>query len=214
MDTNGPFGGFAGLRTNDSGGIAFNASLDTGVQGIFTGPDPALHAVATDAGPYQNLSFYNDINSSGRVVFVAHIDGTARQGIFDGPDPVANALVTNDGPYFYFDAVALNDSGMIAFMADLDEGGGGIFIGPDAVADKVIGLDDPLFGSTVTALGLFDGLNDRGDIAFSYYLADGRQGVAIAVVPEPGSLVLLAPGGVALLRPGRRRARPRTGPPT
>jgi hypothetical protein len=93
---------------------------------------------------------------------------------------------------------SLNNSGMVAFLAD-----GSIRTGPDPVADKVIAVGDDLFGSTVVefddAFDTFttisqEALNDSGQIAFSYVLADGRRGIARAdpiVIPEPGTLSLL-----------------------
>ena len=72
------------------------------------------------------------------------------------------------------------------FSASLDAGGVGLFTGPDPVADKVIAKGDPLFDSTVTFVSLStENLNDNGEVAFSYVLADGLRGVAVAM---PGSL--------------------------
>jgi hypothetical protein len=49
------------------------------------------------------------------------------------------------------------------------------------------------------------GLNDHGDIAFRYTLANGVTGIAVAqAVPEPTSLSLLAIGGLAMPRCRRR----------
>lgn len=51
----------------------------------------------------------------------------------------------------------------------------GIYTGPDRVADKVIATGDSLFGSTVTDLAFDrDGMNNKGQIAFTAHLADGR----------------------------------------
>ena len=92
----------------------------------------------------------------------------------------------------------LNDRGTVAFLAVLDTAEEGIFTGPDPLADEVIGTGDTLFGSTVTFLGIGSGwLNDNGQIAFVYALADGRFGIARAdplAIPEPGTLALLGLG--------------------
>jgi hypothetical protein len=45
------------------------------------------------------------------------------------------------------------------------------------VADRVAGV----FGSTVAFVSLFtENLNDNGEVAFAYQLADGLRGVAVA----------------------------------
>ena len=46
---------------------------------------------------------------------------------------------------------------------------------------QVIAEGDPLFGSTVAFVSLFtENLNDNGEVAFAYQLADGLRGVAVA----------------------------------
>ena len=68
---------------------------------------------------------------------------------------------------------------------------------------QVIRQGDPLFGSTVTDLSFSDsGFNDSGQVAFSYQLANGFRGIAVAnPVPEPSAVLLLAAtGGPLLLR--------------
>lgn len=69
------------------------------------------------------------------------------------------------------------------------------------MTDEVIGSGDTLFGSTVTALFIttIESLNDAGQIAFEYALADGRTGIAradplVIPAPEPGTLPLLVAG--------------------
>ena len=66
--------------------------------------------------------------------------------------------------------------------------------------DRVIVLGDALFGSTVTGLGgLQAALNDAGDVAFLYSLADGRTGIAragaVAGTSSMASPLICAPRG-------------------
>ena len=74
--------------------------------------------------------------------------------------------------------------------------------------NEVIGSGDALFGSTITALQFSPtSLNDPGQVAFYYELANGTTGIAVAnPVPEPGSASLLLGGLLAILVPRRRRA--------
>jgi hypothetical protein len=82
----------------------------------------------------------------------------------------------------------------------------GIFIGPNA--EKVIASGDALFGSTVFALVMSNdlsltshSLNDAGQIAFRYVLANGRSGIALATpIPEPSAAALLLIGALFLTR--------------
>ena len=124
----------------------------------------------------------------------------------------AFTLIADTGPespfsgFGFSPSLSLNDAGTVAFLADLRAGGSGLFTGSDPVADRIIGTGDALFGSVVTGLSFYrDGLNNNGELAFRATLADGRQVIARAVIPEPGTLALLAgaavPGvGLALRR--------------
>jgi hypothetical protein len=78
-------------------------------------------------------------------------------------------------------------------------------LGDGGEITDVIGTGDALFCSTVSAVSLGrEELNDAGQFAFYFNLADGRSGIAVAnSIPEPSSALLLAAGGTLLLR--RRR---------
>jgi len=69
-ETNGSFSSFFAATINDSGSVAFNASLDAGGEGIFTGNGGLVTTIA-DTG--DGLSFFSapSINNSGTVAFSA-----------------------------------------------------------------------------------------------------------------------------------------------
>ena len=208
VTADGPFRFFGfSPRISEAGGLVFRATLDDGTVGVFTGPDPVADAVATTADGYTR--FFNSalgINSAGTVAFAAETAGNVR-GIFTGPDPVADAFVTTAGAYeaFYEDNLHVDERGRIIFLADLDGTGRGIFTGPDPVADRIIRTGDTLFGQRVIGLDYLTGINSRGDVSFRYQLADRTTGIAIAVVPEPASPLMLLAGSAALALAGRRR---------
>ncbi len=180
--SDGTYAFFGNPNINNAGTVAFAAARIGGGQAIATGPNPADIVANTD-GNYFGFAD-PDINDAGRVVFIASLDDGSYSGIFDGPDPVADAVITTQGPYLLItDFQSLNNEDLLVFGASLDSAptGKGIFTGPDPVADKIIYTGDALFGSTLTNFFFNNGLNDRGDVAFFYELADGRIGIALAL---------------------------------
>src|SRR5208282_5151106 len=76
----------------------------------------------------------------------------------------------------------------------------GIFTDIGGTLTPVLETGDALFGSTITSLDIGgSGLDENGDIAFSYSLSNGVSGVAIAAVPEPASALLLSVSLLGLL---------------
>ena len=103
------------------------------------------------------------------------------------------------------------------FEGGTDLGAVGVFTGPDPVADKVIDSGDLMLESVIRFASPV-ALNDAGQIAVIYGLADGTQGIAIATpVLEPIAVSTLAIAAAALVRcrrstnlrlsPGRGTAR-------
>lgn len=184
-DNAGPFTGtlFAS-SINDAGTtVAFYADYGSG-GGIFTGDDLPDDLVADSSGPYFQFDI-PAVNDADTVIFRATLD-SGGSGIFSGPSSTADRIVGTGGPYAGFSGYSINDEGTVVFAADLDAGGLGIFTGTDPVAHKVIRTGDALFGSTASFVALSrENLNDNGEVAFLYELANGRSGVAIAA---PGEL--------------------------
>jgi hypothetical protein len=197
---------------NTSGVIAFVAYPDGGGDGVFTGDSSGTSPVPFELsnGPLNTFS-PPTLNSAGTVAFFATIDagGNANGGVFTR-NTSGGALLTvadTSGPYgFFFGQPSISLAG-IAFYAGNFAASPitfGIYTGDDPTTDKVIAGGDALFGSTVVGLGQ-PILNDFGQVAFNYHLADGRQGIAVANVPEPSALVLTC-GGAALGLCRRRRS--------
>lgn len=179
-DSGSPFGAVLFASSiNDSGTtVAFYADYGTG-GGIFKGDDLPDDLVADASGPFFQFDI-PAVNDEDTVIFRATLD-SGGEGIYSGPSTTADRIVGTGGPYAGFSAYSINDAGTVVFAAELDAGGLGLFTGTDPVAHKVIRTGDPLFGSTADFVSLSrENLNDNGEVAFLYGLADGRSGVAVA----------------------------------
>ena len=103
------------------------------------------------------------------------------------------------GTFSSFHSVSVSGDDVVfrAYYDDGSVGNMGIFTSDGVSLNTIIKAGDALFGSTVTDLNFGNrGLDEAGNVAFWYELADGRSGVAIAAVPEPSTVILL---GVAVL---------------
>lgn len=174
---------------NASGLLAFNATLDTFTSGIFTGSGGPSTTIATTADGFTVFPAPPMINDSGAVAFIGwKPDGS--KGIFIGDGGPLTTVTTTAGPFDSFSqqGIGFNNAGDVAFLGILDRGDHGIFTGPDPATDRVIRVGDELFGSIVYSLDFVSGLNNRGDIAFTYILENesggaGVSGVALARAP-------------------------------
>lgn len=222
-DSSGPFSFISPTSPsiNAGGTVAFQALLDAGDRGIFTGTGAVPNVtttIADSSGPLNTFGPSPAINAGGTVLFDAVLDGGGVQGLFTGTGAVPNVITPiaeTNGPFANFGSTyAINAGGTVAFFATTDSGNDGIFTGPDSVANKVIESGDPLFGGTVAALDIFtEGLNDAGQIAFFFELDNGTRGIARAdpaiqrEVPEAETLPLLCIGLGAVALAVRRKVR-------
>lgn len=86
-----------------------------------------------------------------------------------------------DGNTAIYNVTSINNTGNVAFLADLDTGGEAIFIERNSVQERTIATGDSLFGYTVVDLTLSrEGLNDRGQVAFIAKLANNTEVVVRA----------------------------------
>jgi uncharacterized protein (TIGR03437 family) len=146
------------------------------------------------------LSYFPALNDSGVVALTGHVGSeTGPAAIVKVAGTKITTVVSGTGSYT---PANINNSGTVVYGIQGIGGLGnltGIFAGPDPAADKVVAIGDDLFGSKVTRLfGLGYGagrwLNDRGQVAFYYALANGTVGVAVATpaVASPTAPVLPA----------------------
>ena len=190
---------------NDTGTVAFRRGNETSILTINGG---LITTIADSSGPFNYFGAAPSLNEVGRVAFVAGVNGIDGGvfGIYSGNGGPLTTIADLSGPFSYlgdfnFGQPSINGSGSVAFVAGLDAGGGGLYTGDGAATSEVIGSGDPLFGSIITALTISPtSLNDAGQVAFYYELANGTTGIAIAnPVPEPGGVSLLIGGLLTLL---------------
>ncbi|MEM9345538.1 MAG: choice-of-anchor tandem repeat NxxGxxAF-containing protein [Planctomycetota bacterium] len=160
-DGNGTLNGVGTYSLNDSGRIAFTS------------------VVSNTAGtPGDNVG-----------VFMTEIGGATTQ-IFRG----GTAAIDGNGTVENFTAGAsINNAGQIIFTARLTGTTGGTdddqaiyFYDPDDGITEIIQKGDALLGSTITGFSIAlmesnqrSGLNESGQVAYGFTLADGRSGIAL-----------------------------------
>jgi hypothetical protein len=211
---------------------------------IYRGTGGALTRIAREGQPVPagdgllSFMFVPMLNNAGQSAFTATITrnalGTANDtAIYRGDGGTlkeiareGNLVPGGNGKFGQLDSFGdtdfdLNDSGQVAFFANLTNTTGGtsdnsgIFFSDDTFGMlPVARKGDPFLGSTFIDLriapGLFGeelgGLNNVGQVAFYFQLADQREGIAVwnANVPEPGSLAV---GVIVLIGTMRRRRR-------
>lgn len=191
-DTTGPFSGFGhSVSINNAGVVAFNAGLDAGGVGFFTGSGGAITTIADSNGPISTFTGgVGAINDSGTVAFFATLDQGTR-GIFAGNGGPLTTIATQGGPFtsaFGF-TPSINNAGTVAFTTGLVAGGSGVFTGSGGPVTTV-----------ATTAGAFNtvqnpDINNSGAVAFSgafdtsvanQYVARGT-GEPFTIIAQSGS---------------------------
>jgi len=175
------------------------------------------------------------VNSAGQVLLHATVAGTHGgrsdgSGLYriDGDTTTAIARVGQQAPgggsFATLDTTnstvsnmyssVMNEEGQVAFSASVG-GNRGLFLYDDALGLlQIARVGDRFLGSTIRALSSTGwdeptpsevSFNERGQLAYNFFLADGRSGVAVWSVPEPtAAAASLGLGSAWLLRRRRR----------
>ena len=141
--------------------------------------------------PFFGLSGALSLNAAGQVAFTGEFLDALQNRI--GAVWVDQVVVWNDQLPGFGDsprpaAVALNDSGVAAFLLDTASGHAGVYLslGDDPVHDKVLAPGDPLCGSTVKDVDFHRfAFNDAGQLALLVTLADNRS-LVVRADPSTG----------------------------
>jgi hypothetical protein len=204
-DSNGSISTFTGGVgvINDSGTVAFFATLDTGVRGIFAGNGGPLTTIVTEGGPFtSSFGFTPAINNAGTVAFTTGLVAGGF-GVFTGSGGPIATIATTTGAFNTVQNPDINNSGTVAFSGALDPGPT-----PQYVAR---GTDEPftIIAQTgvggFTLLGLLNvALNDAGVVAFRGFnptggFFTGSGGPITTIADSSGPLnIVLANSRVAL----------------
>ncbi|MEM7807808.1 MAG: choice-of-anchor tandem repeat NxxGxxAF-containing protein, partial [Planctomycetota bacterium] len=145
----------------------------------------------TSGGSSDNSGIYRGDGTAGSLVNIARAGQVA---------PTSDGTVEGVLSFLFFPPV-MNTLGQVALLADVDlqDGGStfderGLFLYDDLLGlTSVARTGDAFDGSTITELFFFSGnafsgedqrsgLNDFGQVAYGYSLADGRRGIAITTL--------------------------------
>lgn len=176
--TAGPYSVFlTQVSIGDLGTVLFNAELDAGGSGAFVGPNPDADAIATTNDGFVAVGAAA-IDGTGDVVVEATLASTGARGIYSG----TTALVDDDDAFDFFGRPAINDTGSVAFRAELDDDVTGVYV-------------VPLSGGSVTTIAESDGpfagfdqkvaINDAGGVVFQATLDSGSGVTGIYTGPNP-----------------------------
>ncbi|HEX2473525.1 MAG TPA: choice-of-anchor tandem repeat NxxGxxAF-containing protein [Lacipirellulaceae bacterium] len=149
------------------------------------------------------------LNNAGRVAFYTEFLGIVDAGIYltgpAGPEVIAleDAALPTGGKFFrsfFSNSIAMNEHGQVVFLAELANSangplsGRGLFLhDPQMGLQTILQTGENFEGSTVSELLFtgthfllthspdtsFDGLNNSGQVAFAFSLANNNRGLAV-----------------------------------
>jgi hypothetical protein len=211
----GNFTDFSRFPSLDGGNVAFRGSGSSGQEGIYTDIGGSLNVMLDTTTPYPgggSMSvFGEDVSLDGTdLVFhalqpdgqTATVIGGSLNIVVDFDTPIPDGMGNFSG---FLGGPSLDD-GNVAFNGG-QHPGDGIYSYSSGSLMKVIDITDTLDGKALSALRLDRDSLSGNQLVFGASFADGSEGVYIATVPEPASMILFMLGAGALTPLLRSRQR-------
>ena len=154
-------------------GTTFSA-IAPGTTGVISGNNVAFHALFSGGEGYYLGSAAGGAGSLSKIVELG--DTAPRGGTFTGFG--SNPAIS--GTNVLFDAVTNNNGSSTV----------GLFLNNGGALTEVVNNGDALFGSTLSSFAFTPTAFDGNQFVFTYSLADGEEGIALAsfaAVPEPAT---------------------------
>jgi hypothetical protein len=176
---------FYSTLRNTAAGTSDNVGIFTGTGGPLTQIVRTGQPSPDGNGVFTALNNTLSINKNGDVAFTATLGGTS--GVFLGDGTTMKTIVRSgqptpegQGSFGTMLLAAVNDTGTVAFTADLTDGKRGIYLA-DGRETILVGREgDTVAGSTIKSIG-FDPktFNDFREVAYQAILQDGRWSVLL-----------------------------------
>ncbi|WP_254564649.1 choice-of-anchor tandem repeat NxxGxxAF-containing protein [Oscillatoria sp. HE19RPO] len=170
--THDPASPYKGLAINNSGQVAFFASLKNpaGVTGLFVNSNGQNKTIATTLNDFKSLGQGLSLNENGEVAFFAEFN-TGGSGILLGNPTTTNYQTIADTNGIFSSiapGVSLNDNQEVAFFAALDAGGQEIFKSNGTTTTQITHCSgSTVSGSECPIQSQRPSLNNQGEVAFT-----------------------------------------------
>ncbi|WP_190447731.1 choice-of-anchor tandem repeat NxxGxxAF-containing protein [Trichocoleus sp. FACHB-832] len=175
VDTNSSFSFFYDIALNDSGTLAFTATVGQD-QGIFTISNGSITPIADTSGSLTGIAD-PAINNSGTVAFTGTLDKegvTTFTNIFTNSNGIISPIIDANDLFFGATGAALNDNDTVAFRAGfLSNQNLGIFTSSNGVITKIA---DNSGTSLLKSFGK-PLINNNGTVVFRGFSATGEVGI-------------------------------------
>ena len=169
---------------DDRGVVAFQATLQDGGSGVFTGDGGPITVIAdSSTGLFREVSSHPDLDGRGSVCFYADLEA-GHQAVFLVRNGEIATIADSAGPL----GPTMNEAGAIAFRAPIAGGGSGVFASRGGAVTTI--------ADTTGAFSGFQGLpviDGNGSVTFRADLEGGGEGVYVSdgkyvtAVDETGS---------------------------